>query len=199
MGQLLALSVVRRSSWRQRYVASLLSPSKKLNSGYKILLEQRYGRAVDWWAFGVLTYEMLLGQSPFRGDDEDEIFDAILEDEPLYPITMPRDAVSILQKVSPCEIITSATDSCVLQLLTRDPARRLGSGKGDAEEIKKHPFFKDVNFDDIFNKRVPPPYFPTIVRLTSLMSWSLVNAKTGRMEARIPAISTRSLRKSSRP
>jgi novel protein kinase C epsilon type len=41
---------------------------------------------------------MLLGQSPFRGDDEDEIFDAILEDEPLYPITMPRDAVSILQK-----------------------------------------------------------------------------------------------------
>ena len=47
----------------------------------------------------MLTYEMLLGQSPFRGDDEDEIFDAILEDEPLYPITMPRDAVSILQKV----------------------------------------------------------------------------------------------------
>jgi len=111
----------------------------------EILLEQRYGCAVDWWAFGVLTYEMLLGQSPFRGDDEDEIFDAILEDEPLYPITMPRDAVSILQK-----------------LLTRDPARRLGSGKSDAEEIKKHPFFKDVSFDDIFNKRVPPPYFPTI-------------------------------------
>lgn len=73
----------------------------------QILLEQRYGRAVDWWAFGVLTYEMLLGQSPFRGDDEDEIFDAILEDEPLYPITMPRDAVSILQKVSPGEKILS--------------------------------------------------------------------------------------------
>jgi serine/threonine protein kinase len=66
----------------------------------QILLEKRYGRAVDWWAFGVLMYEMLLGQSPFRGDDEDEIFDAILEDEPLYPITMPRDAVAILQKVS---------------------------------------------------------------------------------------------------
>ncbi|KAI0766404.1 hypothetical protein BD413DRAFT_615201 [Trametes elegans] len=111
----------------------------------EILLEQRYGRAVDWWAFGVLMYEMLLGQSPFRGDDEDEIFDAILEDEPLYPITMPRDAVSILQK-----------------LLTRDPTRRLGSGKSDAEEIKRHPFFKDVNFDDVLHKRIPPPYFPTI-------------------------------------
>lgn len=111
----------------------------------EILLEQRYGLAVDWWAFGVLMYEMLLGQSPFRGDDEDEIFDAILEDEPLYPITMPRDAVSILQK-----------------LLTRDPTRRLGSGQADAEEIKRHPFFKDVSFDDILQKRIPPPYFPTI-------------------------------------
>ncbi|KLO17260.1 hypothetical protein SCHPADRAFT_846694 [Schizopora paradoxa] len=111
----------------------------------EILLEQRYGRAVDWWAFGVLMYEMLLGQSPFRGDDEDEIFDAILEDEPLYPITMPRDAVSVLQK-----------------LLTRDPTRRLGSGQADAEEIKAHPFFKDVNWDDVLNKRIPPPYFPTI-------------------------------------
>ena len=114
MAQPQALSVVRQSSWRRRYVASLLSQSKKLNSAIKILLEQRYGRAVDWWAFGVLTYEMLLGQSPFRGDDEDEIFDAILEDEPLYPITMPRDAVSILQKVSPCEILHPVPDSCVL-------------------------------------------------------------------------------------
>ena len=48
--------------------------------------------------------------------------------------------------------------------MTRDPTRRLGSGKGDAEEIKRHPFFKDVNFDDVLHKRIPPPYFPTIVR-----------------------------------
>ncbi|CDU23532.1 probable protein kinase C [Sporisorium scitamineum] len=111
----------------------------------EILLEQRYGRAVDWWAFGILIYEMLLGQAPFRGDDEDEIFDAILEDEPLYPLHMPADSVSILEK-----------------LLTRDPARRLGSGPTDAEEIKAHPFFRDINWDDIFNKRVPPPFCPTL-------------------------------------
>ncbi len=111
----------------------------------EILLEQRYGRAVDWWAFGILIYEMLLGQAPFRGDDEDEIFDAILEDEPLYPLHMPADSVSILEK-----------------LLTRDPARRLGSGPTDAEEIKAHPFFRDVNWDDMFNKRVPPPFCPTL-------------------------------------
>ena len=55
-----------------------------------------------------------------------------------------------------------------LQLLTRDPTRRLGSGKGDAEEIKRHPFFKDVNFDDVLHKRIPPPYFPTIVRVSKI-------------------------------
>lgn len=111
----------------------------------EILLEQRYGRAVDWWAFGILIYEMLLGQAPFRGDDEDEIFDAILEDEPLYPIHMPPDSVSILHK-----------------LLTRDPAHRLGAGPTDADEIKAHPFFRDVNWDDMLNKRVPPPFCPTL-------------------------------------
>ena len=51
----------------------------------------------------------------------------------------------------------------VLQLLTRDATRRLGSGPDDAEPIKRHPFFKDTNFEDVLLKRIPPPYFPTIV------------------------------------
>jgi hypothetical protein len=111
----------------------------------EILLDKKYGRAVDWWAFGVLIYQMLLQQSPFRGEDEDEIYDAILADEPLYPIHMPRDSVSILQK-----------------LLTREPEMRLGSGPRDAEDIKEHAFFKGINWDDVYNKRVPPPFKPTI-------------------------------------
>ncbi|KAF3932256.1 Phototropin-1 [Dactylella cylindrospora] len=111
----------------------------------EILLDKRYGRAVDWWAFGVLIYQMLLQQSPFRGEDEDEIYDAILSDEPLYPIHMPRDSVSILQK-----------------LLTREPDLRLGSGPTDAQEIMSHAFFRNVNWDDIYHKRVPAPFLPQI-------------------------------------
>ncbi|KAF9889428.1 Serine/threonine kinase [Aspergillus nanangensis] len=111
----------------------------------EILLDKKYGRAVDWWAFGVLIYQMLLQQSPFRGEDEDEIYDAILADEPLYPIHMPRDSVSILQK-----------------LLTREPELRLGSGPTDAQEVMSHAFFRNVNWDDIYHKRVPPPFMPTI-------------------------------------
>ena len=88
---------------------------------------------------------MLLQQSPFRGEDEDEIYDAILSDEPLYPIHMPRDSVSILQK-----------------LLTREPELRLGSGPTDAQEIMSHAFFRNVNWDEVRDKRVQPPFVPSI-------------------------------------
>ena len=92
---------------------------------------------------------MLLQQSPFRGDDEDEIYDAILADEPLYPIHMPRDSVSILQK-----------------LLTREPELRLGSGPTDAQEIMSHAFFRNINWDDVRDKKVPPPFLPSIKSAT---------------------------------
>lgn len=113
------------------------------------MLDKKYGRAVDWWAFGVLIYQMLLQQSPFRGEDEDEIYDAILADEPLYPIHMPRDSVSILQK-----------------LLTREPDQRLGSGPTDAQEVMSQPFFRNIVWDDIYHKRVQPPFMPTIKSAT---------------------------------
>lgn len=115
----------------------------------EILLDKKYGRAVDWWAFGVLIYQMLLQQSPFRGEDEDEIYDAILADEPLYPIHMPRDSVSMLQK-----------------LLTRDPEQRLGSGANDAQDVMNEPFFRNINWDDIYHKRVQPPFLPQIKNAT---------------------------------
>ena len=92
---------------------------------------------------------MLLQQSPFRGEDEDEIYDAILADEPLYPIAMPRDSVSILQK-----------------LLTREPDQRLGSGPTDAQEVMSQPFFRNIVWDDIYHKRLEPPFLPQIKSAT---------------------------------
>lgn len=120
----------------------------------EILLEKPYGRAVDWWAFGVLIYEMLLGQSPFRGDDEEEIFEAILEDEIVYPINLSKESVSLLQK-----------------LLMKDPHKRLGYGPNDAEDIKKHAYFKHVKWDKILNKEVSPPYKPKINSRTDVSNF----------------------------
>jgi len=44
--------------------------------------------------------------------------------------------------------------------------RRLGSGETDALEIRQHLFFRDTNWDDIFNKRIPAPFFPSITSAT---------------------------------
>ncbi|KAI8913115.1 kinase-like domain-containing protein [Powellomyces hirtus] len=120
----------------------------------EILQDKPYGRAVDWWAFGVLIYEMLLGQSPFRGEDEEEIFEAILEDEILYPVNMAKDAVSLLQK-----------------LLTKDPAKRLGGGKNDADDIKKHAFFKGVDWEAMLKLQLNPPYYPKISSPTDVSNF----------------------------
>lgn len=109
----------------------------------EILEDQKYGRAVDWWALGVLIYQMVLGQSPFKGADDTEIFEAILEDELLFPPTLPRTTVSILQK-----------------LLTRDPVFRLGGSSRDASEVKEHQYFYGVDWKAHLECRVTPPYIP---------------------------------------
>lgn len=111
----------------------------------EIIAGKQYDRSVDWWAFGVLMFQMLLCQSPFKGDDEDDIFNAIEHDDVRYPISMPRQTVLVLQA-----------------LLTKDPMQRLGSSERDALEIMEHPYFQDVNFDDVLNLRIQPPYLPEI-------------------------------------
>ena len=64
----------------------------------EILKEKPYGASVDWWALGVLMYELMVGQTPFDADNED-LFEAIMHDEVLYPVWLSKEAVSILKGV----------------------------------------------------------------------------------------------------
>lgn len=57
---------------------------------------------MDWWALGVLMYEMMAGQPPFEADNEDDLFESILHDDVLYPVWLSKEAVSILKAVSHC-------------------------------------------------------------------------------------------------
>uniref|UniRef100_A0A671RI20 protein kinase C n=1 Tax=Sinocyclocheilus anshuiensis TaxID=1608454 RepID=A0A671RI20_9TELE len=111
----------------------------------EVLTDSMYTRAVDWWGLGVLIYEMLVGESPFPGDDEEEVFDSIVNDEVCYPRFMSPESVSIIQK-----------------LLQKNPEKRLGAGEQDANEVKRHRFFQGIDWEALLAKRVKPPFLPSI-------------------------------------
>ncbi|XP_040263021.1 protein kinase C delta type isoform X3 [Bufo bufo] len=107
----------------------------------EILQGQKYTFSVDWWSFGVLLYEMLIGQSPFHGDDEDELFESIRVDTPHFPRWITKESKDILEK-----------------LFVREPTKRLGV----IGNIKLHPFFKTINWTALEKKEVDPPFKPKV-------------------------------------
>ncbi|KAG7456277.1 hypothetical protein MATL_G00250020 [Megalops atlanticus] len=107
----------------------------------EIVLGQKYGSSVDWWSFGVLLYEMLIGQPPFSGRNEEQLYRSIRTDSPFYPRWLDQDARDILGK-----------------LFVRDPKKRLGV-KGN---IREHSFFQDVEWTALENRQVEPPFRPQV-------------------------------------
>ena len=73
----------------------------------QVINYQPHGLAADWWSFGVLTYEMLLGRPPFLGDDDDQLFNNILTKSVNYPSSLSLEAKSLIQ-----------------QLLVKEPSKR---------------------------------------------------------------------------
>lgn len=111
----------------------------------EVLTDNNYTRSVDWWGLGVLIYEMLVGESPFPGDDEEEVFDSIVNDDVRYPRCLSPESVSLIQK-----------------LLQKNPEKRLGAGEEDASQIKRHRFFQGMDWDALLAKKVKPPFLPVI-------------------------------------
>uniref|UniRef100_A0AAX7TQL4 protein kinase C n=1 Tax=Astatotilapia calliptera TaxID=8154 RepID=A0AAX7TQL4_ASTCA len=111
----------------------------------EVLTDSNYTRSVDWWGLGVLVYEMLVGESPFPGDDEEEVFDSIVNDDVRYPRLLSPNSASLIQK-----------------LLQKNPELRLGAGEEDALEIKRHKFYEEMDWDALLAKKVKPPFLPAI-------------------------------------
>ncbi|CZR54487.1 related to cAMP-dependent protein kinase type 2 [Phialocephala subalpina] len=112
----------------------------------EVLSSKGYNRSVDWWALGILIYEMLCGYTPFwDGGSAARIYENILKCRVKYPPYIHPDAKDLLQR-----------------LITADLTKRLGNTHGGAQAIKCHPWFAEVTWERLAKKDIDPPYRPPV-------------------------------------
>uniref|UniRef100_A0A7S4BZW7 cGMP-dependent protein kinase n=2 Tax=Chrysotila carterae TaxID=13221 RepID=A0A7S4BZW7_CHRCT len=102
----------------------------------EIILEKGHGKAVDYWALGVLFYEMLNGHSPFEAEETLQTYQKILDGTVNYPPNIDPDAKDLIGK-----------------LLQKDISRRLGNLRDGALDIKNHPFYKEIDWESPYHYR----------------------------------------------
>ncbi|XP_059442279.1 phototropin-2 isoform X2 [Corylus avellana] len=110
----------------------------------EIITGAGHSSAIDWWALGILLYEMLYGRTPFRGKNRQKTFANILHKDLTFPSSIS---------------VSLAARQLINALLQRDPASRLGSNTG-ANEIKEHPFFHGIKWPLIRCMSPPPLVVP---------------------------------------
>ncbi|PZC73477.1 hypothetical protein B5X24_HaOG209498 [Helicoverpa armigera] len=111
----------------------------------EIIKGLKYNQTVDWWSFGVLLYEMLIGQSPFSGCDEDELFWSICNEMPSYPRFLSHEALTILTR-----------------LLDKDARTRLGGTECMHGDIRDQDFFHQIHWDRLERRELETPFRPRV-------------------------------------
>lgn len=108
--------------------------------------------SADWWALGVIMFEILLGEPPFIGDTPDEVFKNILSNTKVKEIPIGYNDDQISPEAA----------SLINGLLTKEQINRIGYN--GAVELKNHPFFQSVNWDTLRSQE--PPFVPKPIDIT---------------------------------
>lgn len=111
----------------------------------ELIKQEGHNETADFWAFGILLYELSTGVSPFNTKSKGALMQSIIHEEITFPVSARLSA--------PLKDLISKVGVASLQLLIKDPAKRLGAANG-AEDIKNHPFFAKVNWDKLLSKKV---------------------------------------------
>ena len=121
---------------------------------------------------------MLVGQPPFDGDDEDELFAAITNNPVTYPKTLSKEAKDICKGVKFATFslynLSEAVIHLFTQLMTKNPGKRLGCMERGEEDVKSHSFFRRIDWNKLEEREIQPPFKPKIVRTFLVMKTSLV-------------------------
>jgi p70 ribosomal S6 kinase len=110
----------------------------------EIVLGKGHNKAADWWSVGILLFEMLTGKPPFTGNRE-KIQQKIVKDKIKLPAYLSSEAHSLLKG-----------------MLQKDASKRLGSGAGGSEEIKRHRWFKAINWRKLDGREIQPSFRPEV-------------------------------------
>jgi protein kinase A len=111
----------------------------------EIILSKGYNKAVDWWALGVLIYEMVAGYPPFFADQPIQIYEKIVSGKVRFPSHFTSDLKDLLR-----------------QLLSVDLTKRFGNLKNGVWDIKNHKWFSSVDWIAVYQKKLEAPFIPKI-------------------------------------
>ena len=111
----------------------------------EVLLNKGHGKPVDWWTLGIILYEMLAGIDPFNDNEPMNIYQKILKCKYQFPKNFDKHAKSLVKHI-----------------LVVDLSKRYGNLKKGVQDIKKHRFFKDLDWNSLIKKEIKMPYVPVL-------------------------------------